>query len=179
MLLEAGKRQLSDAVESSGVSRIGGMRIVGNSAGSSLLEDMKELKSIVSRLSDQVQVQDARIANLESDNANLEARVAELERDNANLNRQVASLLPFKRLFIDVRERLFLTFVRDTYTNIKEEQRRKGTEGHAVHSRITSLNKNLIHGGNAEADAIMFFEREPVKDLCAFQKLYGELVRSD
>lgn len=63
--------------------------------------------------------------------------------------------------FIDVPERAFLTYLRDKW-------RRPD-----VTTRVRSLNRSIVHGGYAEADALMFSERRPAEELRQFVYLYG------
>lgn len=112
-----------------------------------------------------------RAAELKSRNAVLEARVARLESQNKGL-------LAFQRHFFSVRERTLITFLRDYC-------REHGAKGHSqarsarpklgseIRSRISQLNRTILHGGLAEIDALMFQERRRAEEIPDFEYLYG------
>ena len=91
----------------------------------------------------------------------LKASVAVILGKTSRLEADVLSLLPFKRLFADVRERMFLTYLRDFWDDYgsspHSKKRNFSNEAEEVKESISTLNRNiLLHGGMAEADAIMF-----------------------
>ncbi|KAE8386432.1 hypothetical protein BDV23DRAFT_187240, partial [Aspergillus alliaceus] len=121
---------------------------------------------------------DARIAHLDARNADLETRNADLDARATRLESQNKGLLAFQNHFFSVRERAFATFLRDYC-------REHGAKGHSqtrsarpklgseIRSRISQLNRSIIHGGLAEIDALMFQERRRAEELPDFEHVYG------
>jgi hypothetical protein len=171
MVLAAGKHHLIDAVESAEVARFCNSTVVCNPGGSSLMQHLQDLSAKVSgldaKLSDQGAKHSAQLADLEAKHS------AQL----ADLDAKVSSLLPFKDYFLDVRERAFLTYLRDYWRDYGASRQKHRPSPVSpvskVHARISSLNKYILHGGNAEVDALMFVERHPIEEIAPFQHLYG------
>lgn len=63
--------------------------------------------------------------------------------------------------FFDVRERAFLTYLRDKWRQPD------------ITTKVRSFNRSIVHGGHAEADALMFSQRRPAEELRQFVYLYG------
>lgn len=93
------------------------------------------------------------------------------------LDAQRKELDIFKRHFLSVRERGFLTYLRNFWGDFGNSAREKSTPktqlALAISKRIKSFNTTLIHSGNVEFDAIMFIERKPIADTAPFAALYG------
>lgn len=135
---------------------------------------MQHLQDLSAKVSDL----DTKFSNQETKHS---AQIANLEAEKsaqiANLEAQVSSLLPFKNYFLDVRERAFLTYLRNYWREYGASRQKHrpspNTAASKIHTRISLLNKFILHGGNAEVDSLMFHERRPVQEIAPFQCLYG------
>ena len=89
---------------------------------------------------------------------NLEAEVAEVKEENQKL-------LGLRNMYVNVRERAYLTFLREHCAGYKETNK----------DRIKALSQSVVHGGDALTDAIMFLERRAMNEdeERHFQCLYG------
>lgn len=158
MVLSTSKNHLTDSVESAEVGTVHESTVVGNRDGRSLIQQLGDLTANVSALDDKFS---ARIADLE---AKYSAEIADLEAKHsaeiAAPEAQMSTLLPFKAYFLDVREHTYLTHLRDFWTEYGAASRQKGrylpnSKAAEIQGKISVLNKVILHGGNAEVDALM------------------------
>ena len=165
MVLSTSKNHLTDSVESAEVGTVHESTVVGNRDGRSLIQQLGDLTANVSALDDKFS---ARIADLEAKHS---AEIAALEA-------QMSTLLPFKAYFLDVREHTYLTHLRDFWTEYGAASRQKGrylpnSKAAEIQGKISALNQVILHGGNAEVDALMLHERQPIPESKPFECLYG------
>lgn len=136
-IIDTAKHAVTKAASDMTLKEMDGKRVVTNDGGQTLLDTMqvilKEQRTLGDEHSRQI--------------SELETRMGRMER--------------LGNFFIDVRERAFLTNVRD-----------KWRQPH-VTTQVRSLNRSIVHGGHAEADALMFSERRPAEELQQFVYLYG------
>ena len=89
-------------------------------------------------------------------------QMSDIKEDHRQLHTRVNRLESLGSLFIDVRERSFLSYLRDRWRQ----------PHHAT--QVRSLNRSVtVHGGHAEADALMFLERRPADEIRQYVYLYG------
>lgn len=74
-------------------------------------------------------------------------------REISQLKTQMGRMEKLEGFFMDVRERAFLTYLRDKWRQPE------------VTNRVRSLNRSIVHGGCAEADVLMFSECRPTEEL--------------
>ena len=189
-VIEAGRNRIRELALTPQKMTIQNEQVVGNERGGYFMNLLLEMKEEISGLEiHTLKSQNTdlltRAAELKARNADLDARIADLDARNADLDARVSrlesqnkSLLAFQNLFFSVRERAFATFLRDYC-------REYGAKGHSqpwsarsklgseIRSRISQLNRSILHGGLAEIDALMFQERRPVEELPDFEHLYG------
>jgi hypothetical protein len=68
------------------------------------------------------------------------------------LKEDIRQLTDLRNMYLTVRERAFLTFLRDDCAGYKEANK----------DRLKTLNQSAVHSGDALADANMFLNRRPV-----------------
>lgn len=105
---------------------------------------------------------------LKEKSATHDARITTLE----NSNRELFIL---KDLFLSVRERAFTTYLRNFWRDYgATKAARQQAQAHdEVRDTIQRLNRSIIHGGFAIADAVMMTERRPETEYVQFEHVYG------
>ena len=130
-------------METTEVSKVNEKRAISNSDGAySWIRDMDELKASVA-------VTLGKISHLQEENAHFREKTSRHEERTSSLEAEVLSLHPFKRFFVNVRERAFLAYVRqfwDDYGQSRYFKRPPSSEEKAAGERISDLNRNILHG---------------------------------
>lgn len=136
-IIDTAKHAVTKAASDATLKEMDGKRVVTNDGGQTLLDTMQAI------LKEQRTLRDDHGRQI----SELKTRMGRMERLGS--------------FFIDVRERAFLTHLRDTWRQ------------QHVATQVQSLSRSIVHGGHAEADALMFSERRPAEELRQFVCLYG------
>lgn len=147
-IIDTAKHAVTKAASDATLKEMDGKRVVTNDGGQTLLDTMQAILKEQRTLRDD---HGRQISELRD----------EYGRQISELKTRMGRMERLGSFFIDVRERAFLTHLRDTWRQ------------QHVATQVQSLSRSIVHGGHAEADALMFSERRPAEELRQFVCLYG------
>lgn len=188
-VLTVGKEQIINSATSAEVMRAQKTTSIGDPEGGRLSDTLTYLKTELHGLKDRVSILEEGNATLKVDNDRLKADNAVLKDDNIVLKEKTAThdarintlensnheLFILKDLFLSVRERAFTTYLRNFWRDYgATKAARQQAQAHdEVRDTIQRLNRSIIHGGFAIADAVMMTERRPETEYVQFEHVYG------
>ena len=138
-------------------------KYVTNTGGSKLLEELGSLRGAVESLQSEAEKHEGAVESLQSE-------VEKDKRDLISLQSKVDKHEAGFQALLDVRERAFLTWLRDFWRD-HGAGTKAGTPV-SLKARIQSLNQSIIHGGYAVVDALMI-KHKGLRYEEEFIQLYG------